>query len=255
MIMDYDKTGIVGLLIEMGVPRNEAITYAALYALESVSIRKVAEATGINRGTTYEALKSLVGRGLVSVRQSGKREYYTAESPEKIYDIIREKRRELLEVATSAKAIVPDLLAQKVSPEGRPLVRYYEGDEGVATVLKDVLQTCRSLPRAHYHAYSSSLMRQYIYRNFPKFTEQRIAEGIHVQVIAVGEGGEVAAASERKWLSPGDRGNVSSYILIYGAKVAVISISKDNTPYGVVTEDAGTASMQRLLFEQLWNRL
>ena len=252
--MTIDKTGVVKLLMDMDVPRNEAITYAALHTLESVSIRKVAEATGINRGTTYEALKSLVARGLVSVKQSGLREYYTAESPEKIYDIIRDKRRDLLEVATTAKKVIPDLLAQKIRPEGRPLVRYYEGDDGVVTILKDVLQTCRTLPKPHYCAYSSAPMRQYIYRKFPRFTEQRIAEGIHVKVIAVGEGGEVTAASERKWLQT-SMVDVSSYTLIYGNKVAVISISNDDTPYGVVIEDAGSASMQRLLFDQLWDKI
>jgi HTH-type transcriptional regulator, sugar sensing transcriptional regulator len=252
--MDYDNTGIVKLLMSMDIPRNEAVTYAALHALDSVSIRKVADATGINRGTTYEALKSLVGRGLVSVRRSGMREYYTAESPEKVYDIIRDKRRDLLEVSTAAKQIIPDLLAQKVTTDGRPLVRYYEGDDGVVTVLRDVLQTCRLMTSPEYYAYSSGPMRQYIYRKFPRFTEQRIAEGIHVKVIAVGEGGEVAAASERKWLS-NDSASISSYTLIYDNKVATISISKDNTPYAVVTEDAGTASMQRLLFDQLWHKL
>lgn len=252
--MEHDTTGIVKLLVDMEIPRNEALTYAALHSLESVSIRKVAAATGINRGTTYEALKSLVGRGLVSVRRNGPREYYTAESPEKVYTIIRDRRRELLEVSKAAKDIIPILMAQKTTPQSGPLVRYYEGDDGVVTILRDVLQECRLMTEPHYHAYSSAPLRKYLYRKFPRFTETRIAEGIHVKVIAVGEGGEVAAAAERKWLSA-DYADISSYTLIYGNKLAVISISDDNTPYGVVIEDAGTASMQRLLFEQLWNRL
>lgn len=258
-LMDNDNTRLVDLLRSVDVPPNEAQTYAALLRLESVSIRKLAAATGINRGTTYDALKNLVALGLASVKSdNGKRERYTAESPERIYDIIRDKRHELLEASNSAKDLVPHLLANQASPSGQPLVRYYEGDEGVATILKDVLQTCRSLGQPEYIAYSSDQVRRYLYREYPQFTERRIAEGIAVKVIGVGgSGGESGDAplSQRKQLPNQPAGTVSSYIIVYGSKVATVSITTSDTPYGVVIEDAGAAAMQRLLFEKLWSSL
>ncbi len=254
--MDSDNTKLISLLEGVDVPHNEAVTYAALLRLESVSIRKLAAATGINRGTTYDALKNLVALGLASVKSdNGKRERYTAESPERIYDIIRDKRHELLEASNSAKDLVPHLLANHASPSGQPLVRYYEGDEGVATILKDVLQTCRNLHQPEYIAYSSDQVRRYLYREYPQFTERRIAEGIAVKVIGVGGEAGDAALSQRKQLPDEPTGTVSSYILVYGSKVATISITSSNTPYGVVIEDVGAANMQRLLFDKLWTSL
>lgn len=253
--MGHDNTSIVGLLTSLGIHKNEALTYAALLQIDSVSIRKIAAHTGINRGTTYEALKKLVSIGLVSIKQNGKREQYTVESPEKIYDIIRDKRRDLLSAGTAAKTVIPDLLARKKTPSGGPIVRYYQDDDGIALILKDVLSTCASLSDPLYHAYSSSPVRRYLYRRYPRFTERRITQDIKVKVIAVGEGGEVTEKSERKWLSNPPEGGISSYTIIYADKIAVISITSDNTPYGVVVEDAGAAAMQRLLFEQLWKTL
>ena len=253
--MKTDNKTLVSLLTSLDISENEAATYNALLQLESTSIRKIAGFTGINRGTTYDALKKLVATGLVSVKSQGKREQYTAESPEKIYDIIREKRRDLLDAATTAKTIVPDLLARKAQSESGPLVRYYEDGEGIATILKDVLQTCRTLPISEYYAYSSSPVRQYLYQEYPQFTERRIKEGISVKVIAVGEGGEEAEISERRWLPNPPEINVSSYTIIYGPKVAVISISSDLTLYGVIIEDAGATALQRLAFEHIWNSL
>lgn len=253
--MKSDIAAITDILMELGVPHTEAITYMALLEMESTSIRKIAAATGINRGTTYEALKNLVTFGLVSVRQNGQREQYTAESPEIIYDIIREKRRDLADISAIAKSIVPNVMAQKAGQQGKPLVKYYEGDSGVTTILKDVLQTCRMMEKPYYYAYSSRPVRQYLYRKYPQFTERRIAEGIKVKVIAVGEGGGEAPNSERRWLSEPRKGGISSYTLIYDTKVAVISIASDDTPYGVVIDDAGAAGMQRLLFDQLWENL
>ncbi len=253
--MDNDKVTVQTLLRELGFSEAEAQTYWALLDLETVSVRKVAEQSGINRGTTYEAIKRLVIAGLVHARRSGQREYFSAESPEKIYDLIRDKRKELWHVQQQAQAFIPELLAKKARPQGKPLVRYYEDDEGVVTILRDVLQTCNQLNNPEYYAYSSRPLRSYLYRKFPQFTERRLKENIAVKVIAVGEGGDPVAASERKWLPEPENGATSSYTIIYGNKVANISISNDYTPYGVVIEDAGTAAMQRLLFEQLWRTL
>lgn len=253
--MRNDKNTAKLLLEQVGLNNQEAMTYLALLDLEAVSIRKVASQTGINRGTTYEIMKRLVNRGLVSVRTSGKREYYSAESPEKIYDILRDKRKSLLQTQKLASDIVPKLLAHTTRSEGRPVVKYYEDNGGIVTILNDVLQTCSQLPKPEYYAYSSRPLRQYLYKKFPTFTERRINEGISVKVVAIGDGGDPAAISERKWLPEPPGSDISSYTLIYGNKVAHISISKDFTPYGVVIEDAGTASMQKLLFDNLWQNL
>ncbi|MEO6760791.1 MAG: helix-turn-helix domain-containing protein [Candidatus Saccharimonadales bacterium] len=253
--MNDDKFTVQKLLAELGFSETEAETYWALLNLENVSIRKVAERSGINRGTTYDALKKLLAAGLATTRRSGEREYYAAESPEKIYDLIRDRRKSLWGSQQRAQKLIPELLARKAHPQGRPLVKYYEDDDGVVAILRDVLQTTAQLEVPMYYAYSSRSMRKYIYRKFPQFTERRIAEGISVRVIAIGEGSDTEGLSERKWLSKDEATEASSYSLIYGNKVAHISISADETPYGVVIEDVGVAAMQRLLFDQLWATL
>ncbi len=253
--MEHDKSTVQSMLMALGFSAKEADVYWTLLSLDTVSIRKVADHSGINRGTTYEAIKVLLSAGLVRARKSGNRDYYSAESPEKIYDIIREKRKNLWEVQQVAKRFIPELLAKKARPQGKPLVRYFEDDEGIVAILRDVLQVCGQLEQQEYYVYSSRTLRGYIYRKFPEFTEKRIKEGIRVKVIAVGEGGEPTAAAERKWLPEPSKADITSYVMIYGDKVAQISISDDHTPYGVVIEDAGSASMQKLLFEQLWSTL
>lgn len=253
--MNDDKFTINDLLIELGLTVTETRVYLALLELEKASIRGIAEASGVNRGTTYEAIKKLQDSGLASKRRSGQREHYFAESPAKIYDIIRDKRKRLYQIQRASQRVIPELLAQKVRPEGKPLVRYYDNDSGVVAILRDVLQTCSQLDKPQYVAYSSKPLRQYIYRKFPNFTRDRIREGVSVRVIAIGAGGDPADLSARKWLpEPADSAS-ASYTLIYGDKVAHISLAHGFLPYGVVIEDSGTAAMQRLLFEQLWQKL
>jgi sugar-specific transcriptional regulator TrmB len=253
--MNSDRITVQKILGELGYSGNVAETYWALLNLESVSIRKIAELSGINRGTTYEALKILMSAGLVTTRKSGEREYYSAESPEKIFDLIRDRRKELWHVQEDAKKVIPEVLARTARPAGRPIVKYYEDDDGVVMILRDVLQTCGQMSNPLYCAYSTRPIRKYLYRKFSDFTKRRIAEGIEVQVIAIGQGGESDELSKRKWLDSKSANDISSYTIIYGNKVAQISISDDFTPYGVVIEDAGVASLQRLMFDKLWSVL
>lgn len=253
--MNHDRVTVQSLLQELGYSAAEGEVMWALLNLENVSVRKVSDFSGINRGTAYEAIKKLAAAGLVSVQKRGEREYFSAESPEKLLDIIRDKRKDLLQTQEHAAKLIPELLARKARPQGQPLVRYYEGDEGVVTILKDVLQTCVKLDVPEYQVYSSKPLRQYIYRKFPQFTEKRIKESVEVRVIAIGEGGDPMPKSSRKWLEQSDDAGISSYVLIYGSKVATISLAENYLPYGVVVEDAGAAAMQRLLFNRLWRVL
>ena len=171
-----------------------------------------------------------------------------------INQLIKDKRKDLWHSQQQAQELIPQLLARKARPQGRPLVQYYEDDEGVVAILKDVLQVTAKLDNPEYRVFTSRPIRQYLYRKFPKFTDRRVADGITVKAIAIGEGGDPAGYAERRWLAEPKEGDVSSYTIIYGDKVAQISIAND-TPYGVVIEDAGTAAMQRLLFEQIWSTL
>ena len=72
---------------------------------------------------------------------------------------------------------------------------------------------------------------------------------IAVRVIALGGGGADAEFAERRWLTR--EGGAPSYTLVYGSKVAAITLSKENAPQAVLIEDAALAQTQRIIFEQL----
>ena len=243
------------LLQRVGLSRVEAKIYLSLLKGGPTSIRQLAAVTKVNRGTVYESIKSLVTIGLVSVKVVGSRSKYSAESPEKIQQIITEKQAQFKSVERDAKTLMPELMAYAKATAEEPKVRFYEGDEGVANILRDVLATTGKLDKKEYYVYSSRSLRQYLYRRFPNFTTQRIHDGIFAKVIGVGTGGDPAELSERKIIEDDSYETSSSYNIIYGDKVAMISVSSDLTPYGVVIEEAGVAAMQRLLFNRLWDSL
>ncbi len=237
------------------ISQEDQRIYTALLEHGPSSIRQLADITHINRGKTYEILKKLVSLGLVSFKRTGQQRRFVAESPERLHDLITEKKQELNHLEESAQTLIPSLLALGKRRDGEPIVRFYEDDEGVVAILRDVLNTVGKLETKEYYAYSSKPLRHYLYRRFPNFTRRRIKEGIMVKVIAIGEGGDPVEIAERKWLAEPSREQLSSYVLMYGTKIATISLSANNTPYGVVIDEPGVAATQRFLFEKLWQSL
>lgn len=243
------------MLKHLGLDRREFKTYQALIQLGPTSIRLVARQTGINRGTTHEILKSLVDKGLVSYLLKGKRRHFLAENPEKLLQLVQEKQQVFNQLTKLLQnEVIPNLNSQK-RIQKKPTARYYEGEEGIEKVLKDLLQTMQNREDKSYFAYSAQPIRKYLYRLFPNFTKQRIKKEISVKVIALGEGGEETELAERKWLNTESKTLFSSYIIIYANKFAIISLAQNELPYAVVIHEAGIARTQRLIFQTLWNLL
>ncbi|MEH6580605.1 MAG: helix-turn-helix domain-containing protein [Halioglobus sp.] len=228
--------------------------YQALLKLGPASIRDIAAEADVNRGSTYETLKQLVTKGLVSYFPKGKRRMFQAEDPERLLSLGESKQQALTGAMEQLrKEIIPALKLTKTefSPGN---VRFYEGDDGVELVLRDILDSTAHEPQHGYSVISTKTLREHLYRPFPNFTRQRVARGINVRVIAVGEGGDDAELAERKWL-PADDTTDASYIAIYPPKVAMITLADKNYPVVVIIDSAAIASTQKILFDTLWKLL
>lgn len=254
IITDIDKSSTNEIFTNLNLSPRDAAVYEALLRKGVSSIRHVAEATGINRGSVYESIKDLMAAGLVRHQQLKASKRYFAEDPSKLIDLIKKRRVELNQAELQAKTIIPDLLSMAAYlPYGN--IRFYEDHEGVAEILRDVLHTVSQLPRREYCAISSRPMRQYIYKKFPGFTRERIKQKINVRVIAVGEGGDIPSYASRKWLTVPTGEEPSNYQLIYGYSFALIALNDGSNPYGIVIKDPGVAAMQKHLFSHLWKSL
>ncbi len=241
-------------LSELGLDKRQMRVYQSLHKLGPASIRDVAAESGINRGSTYETLKQLATKGLVSYFPKGRRRVFQAEDPERLLSLGESKQQALAQAMEDLrKDIIPAL--KQARPEFSPgNVRFYEGDDGVELVLRDILNSASRNAEKGYAVISTKTLRQHLYRPFPNFTRQRVQKGIKVRVIAVGEGGDDAELAERKWL-PASEESDASYIAIYPPKVAMITLADRNYPVVVIIDSAAIASTQQLLFDTLWELL
>ena len=241
-------------LRQLGLDDREIGIYRALLRLGPASIRDVAVEARINRGTTYETLKQLANKGVVNYLPRGRRRVFQAEDPDQLLRLGERKQQALSQAIEQLRTEVIPELKQSRAKFNPGNVRFYEGDDGVELVLRDILDSTAHDPERGYCVISTKTLREHLYRPFPNFTTQRENRGIRVRVIAVGEGGDEAEYAERKWLAASDTTD-ASYIAIYPPKVAMITLAEKDYPVVVIIDSAAIASTQQILFDTLWQLL
>jgi len=241
-------------LKEFGLSDKEIDVYLALLKGGAQSVRKIAQAAGVNRGTTYDILKNLIAQGLVSYLHREKHQYFVAEDPEVLKKTLGEKERRVRTLREGLTDAIPVLKSMFDQAGGKPVARYYEGKRGLRTILTDVLDEAGKNGK-EYVAYSTAELRSPLYAAYPAFTAERVKRTIRVRVIAIGEGGYLKGLDERRWLARGDEQKVPTYTIIYGMKVALMSVGEDSEPFGMIIEDPGIAATQRFIFDWIWEQL
>lgn len=238
---------------EIGLETRDRRVYEALLASPQSSLRKIAADTGINRGSVYESVKNLAEQGLVGSIEVGKQRRYTATNPNAIIELIKEHKERLDTVEKQALHYIGSLEQNKKTVATAPsFATFYEDNEGIAAVLRDVIATCRTNTSHSYRVISTKRVREHIYHNFPNFTQRRIAEGISVKVLAVGAGGGKDSLAERRWLQAARGNSPNCYTIIYSHKTAFISMNDANVLSAIVIDNAGVAQLQKELFDRLW---
>lgn len=241
------------ILHSLGFNEKEIKVYLTLISGGPSSVRKLAKDTGINRGTVYEVLKSLQKESLAGMYQKHKKQFFLAEDPEKLVEVIERKERSVTSLKRELAEALPELRSLYVHGGAKPTVKYYEGLKGFTIILNDVLRTMSDQENKTYRAYSSVALRDYLYREFPHFTKERIARRLHVRVIAIGAGGDDQPLAERRWLS--EKNGSPTYSIIYGPKVAFLSLGANESPLGILIEDANVAETERMIFDRVWESL
>jgi sugar-specific transcriptional regulator TrmB len=241
------------LLQKLGLSEKEIKVYLASVQLGPSSVRAIAQSASVNRGTAYDMLKALQEQGLVTYYHKDTHQYFIAEDPAKLEDLLLQRQQELLRVHQELSKAIPQLRSLHDKAGAKPVVKYYDGMHGIRVILQDVIESCRTAELKSYYAYSSSKIRTHVYEAYRDFSEDRIAAGIYAKIVSIGPGGRTVGLDERKWLS---REKASpTYTLIFPGKIAMLSVDAQNQPHGVLIEDEHMYQAQKMIFEFIWNHL
>ena len=243
---------------KLGLSDKETAVYLALLEQGAVSVRDLAKAADLNRGTTYDILKKLQDLGLASFFHKNTKQHFVAEDPDKILKLLYNRQSELNRAEEKIKELVPELKSLQEKGGDKPVTKFYEGKPGVKFILDDILSSMKARALKEYYVYSAAGVREDIYEAYPDFNKKRIKHGIKVNTISLSAGGGTYGLDDRKWLKTpsASSGQVEmTFILIYADKCAFISRDSRNNPVGVIIENKMIYETQKALFLQMWKLL
>lgn len=243
----------ITILKQLGLSEKEMTIYLQLLESGSLSVRRLAEASKLNRGTVYETLKLLQEKGLVSYYNDATKQKFVAESPEKLNSLVQNEEKRINYIKESIGPLVLELKSIRGQADNQPVTKLYEEDAGIRAILNDLLTTLKNREEKEYYVYSAKDASSDIKRAFPNFNTERKKQKIYVKAISLAQGGGTHGLDERRWLGTDDQS--ATFILIYAGKCAFISRDKQGLPVGVLIENQMIYNTQKTIFHSLWQRL
>jgi sugar-specific transcriptional regulator TrmB len=241
------------ILKKLGFSDKEISVYLKLLEFGSLSVRALAELTGINRGTTYDVLKHLEDEGLVRYQDRNGRQYFMADDPDRLVELLDRREHELKDTRSEIDKLIPELKAITGKEDLRPVSKYYEGKEGIRLVLDDILVSVKG--GEEYYVYSTVGVREDIYEAYPEFNNRRVKNKIKANTISLAAGGSTYGNDERRWLKINADGKNLTYIIIYAGKCAFIARDALGQVVVVLVENEMIYETQKAIFINLWQVL
>ena len=127
-------------LRKLGLSEKEAKVYLTALELGYTSVQKIAQQAKISRPTTYEIIKSLKEKGLISQSKNKQKNYFIAESPDNLLGILRRQKREIEEKEREFIRIIATLRS-KFYLDNQREIKTYKDEKGLEILLDDLLTT------------------------------------------------------------------------------------------------------------------
>ena len=214
-------------LQDIGLSEKEASIYIALLSFEKASVIDISKKAGIKRPTTYVILTSLQKKGIVSEIEVGKKTFYIAESPEKLEMFISRRIHLLEENKKSLEIIIPELKGVRKESGEKPIVRFFDGKEGIISSNDDVFSN-KIENEPVYIVYPLDLVNNALTeKETKKMRDRRISKGIKSKAIYTSsqQGRASDEMSDRMKIDE-NKYPISTDITIYGDQVKITIIGK-----------------------------
>jgi len=229
-------------LRRLGFSDNEVKIYLALLRMGRSKAGRIAKECFLERTSTYNALKKLHEKGLVSSVIEANRKVFAAAAPAKILDVFREREER-------AALLVPKLEQLKRFELERENILKFRGFSGVKTVLNDVLNTCKE--GGEYLIMGSENQLSELMPTFARiFVAKKDRKRLRARILVrEGRKGYVMSRYTQARYVPQDV--ISPTVTtIYGDKIALTLWSE--IPEAIIIDNADTARTFRSYFEFMW---
>lgn len=216
-------------LQEIGLSDKEAAVYLSLLSSHGSSVVDIAKLTNIKRPTVYTILDSLLKKGLVSESTEGNRTRYQAEPPERLETYVTRQKTLLEEKAKILKDVIPELKAMQREASDKPVVRYYEGKEGVISSLEELFGSKEKAEDSIYFIYPKDKVDQFWTDKDRKiYKEKRLGADLKSKTVYTWPEADIPPAQDgsKRVKIDANRYPLKADIAVYGDKVKIQTLSE-----------------------------
>jgi sugar-specific transcriptional regulator TrmB len=239
-------------LIEFGLTEKEGEVYITLLKNGDATADQLATSSKLNRSTTYVQIKQLTEYGLVSTFKRGKKTFYAAESPNNLVRILEQKKQDIIHQETEVAKLVPELLKLFGSTVDRPVVRVFEGKEGLVSMRNTILDSNTKKLLAAFSF--DSMAKIFSEDEMMAFSHKRASKKIESQLMYKKIGDDIPSIPPQQIRRVKEEEYpFGADLYIYNDTVSFAS-TKDQI-VGVSITNADIAQTMRMLYTTIWNNL
>lgn len=260
-MIEFD-TNLAEKLKKVGLSDKEASVYTALLLAGGAYPSKVAEITKLNRTTVYKILENLSVRGLVTELEKKNKLFYQVEKPRNVERYAQSRITLAKRQLEQTHMLLPTLEGLYAHAENKPIVRFFEGQEGVLRVYEDHVNVEKPYEMLAW-SNTSDLMKFLTEEFRNKYIRKKQKIGITTRAIFPDADVDLRYNEEiyknfpkKIWIKqkniPHKLFPYKSDITIYGEnKVSIINFGKTGLA-GTIIEDKTIHDMMKMIFELAW---
>lgn len=231
----------IEILQRLELTGTESRVYLTLLEIGKSLAGTIADRSHIHRRNVYDALESLLQKGLVTYVISNNRKYWSCISPERIKSILEEKKSLVLN-------ILPELLNKFNTNKLKQTVEVFEGLGGMKTFYEDILNSKKELIVLFATGKAYVRMPYFMKKWDDNFIKEKIRQKILLNHDAILESYKNTKYAEFRILPK--EFNSPTQIFIYGDKSAVAIWAED--PVATLISNREITDGFRKYFEFLW---
>lgn len=253
------KYKYLDILEKSGLSEKEAKLYELLLTHGQMGVHDLVKyEPTLKRTSMYAVLYAIRDHNLIAQTIKGKKIQFKVTDPAYIKSFIHDQQSSLTQADNLIDAVLPDLSNLLKLTTEKPIVRVYEGIEGIKTIYDDTLkegkEICSFLGLYESHPQILRWLRDH-------YVKKRVSKKIFAKVL-------LAVSSDRETESYVERGGeefretriiskekfpARLEFQVYGHKVSFANHNIKNAPVGIIIENKYIADTMRSLFNLGWD--
>ncbi|HMA78179.1 MAG TPA: helix-turn-helix domain-containing protein [Candidatus Paceibacterota bacterium] len=238
-------------LQSFGLSAKEALVYETLLRVGSATASQLAARTKLNRSTTYVQVRSLMNSGLATSVKRDKKTVFAAESPENLEHLLDKKMSALTEQKKNIAQLLPELAKTFVSRSTTPVVRHFQGKDGLSAMRNEVLRSTDSKIRIITDY--DKISRVYSEEERKAYSNQRKQQMTKSYILySLAEGTDFTPhVHQHLKRLDAQRSPFGCTVYIYGSTVSFAAL--DHEVVGVSIDQPAIAAAMKQLFDSYWD--